>query len=97
MTNQGRILGARRTQGILISLHVIVPERALGVIGFADLPVAVRVFEPLGEAGELLLLADMQEEFQDVRTVFEEFGLEIADLLVARLAGRPRRSLYARA
>src|SRR5208337_4575949 len=43
--------------------------------------------EALSEARELFFLADMEEEFQDCRSVFGEQGLEVANALVAGGAG----------
>src|SRR5262249_37067524 len=58
----GRVLRARLLHGVLERLDVGGPELALGVVGLADLPVAPGVLEPLVEAGELLLRADMEVE-----------------------------------
>jgi hypothetical protein len=65
----GRVLAAGLAQRLFVGFDVVGPELALGVVAFADFPVARRVVEPLLEALELLLGADVQEELEDARAV----------------------------
>ena len=58
-----RVTRAGRGEDILVRLHIIVPKRALGIIGFANFPIPGRIVKPARKSRELLLLADMQEEF----------------------------------
>ena len=81
------MLGAGCAHRVLERLDVVIPQRPFEIVGFADLPVAVRVIEALRETGELFLPADVQEEFEDSHAVFGEQRLEVADALVARHPG----------
>jgi hypothetical protein len=54
-----RVTRAGRREGILERLHIIVPKRALGIVRFANFPIARWIVKPLRESRELLLLADM--------------------------------------
>src|SRR5271169_4618419 len=83
-----RVTHTRRTQRIFESGYIVVPKIALGIVGFADLPVVCRIVEPLLEARELLSLADMQKEFQDSGSTLEKLGLEVADAIVTCAPGR---------
>src|SRR6516165_11777655 len=47
----GRMLGAGRCNSVLVRLHILWPQLALGVVAFADLPMPRRVLEPLREPG----------------------------------------------
>src|SRR5271166_777013 len=83
-----RIAGAGGAHRVLERLDVLVPQRSLGIVGLADLPVARRVVEALRKARELLLLADVEEKFQDRSSVLGEQGLKVANALVAGGPGR---------
>src|SRR5208337_3465333 len=78
-----RIAGAGGVHRVLERLNVVVPQCPLRIVGFADFPVARRVVEALRETRKLLLLADVEEELEDRRSVFGEQGLEVANALVA--------------
>src|SRR5271166_3865848 len=83
-----RLAGAGGVHRVLERLDVVVPQLPFGIIGFADLPVARRVIKALRETCELLLLADVEEEFEDRGPIFGEQCLEVADAPVARGPGR---------
>src|SRR5207248_3249570 len=74
-----RILSAGPRKRLLVGLHVLWPQRAIGVIGLADLPLALRILETLPEAVELLVLADVQEDLDDVCPAVDQVVFEIAD------------------
>ena len=59
----GSPLRARQRNGILVSLDVLRPQFALGVVALADLPLPRRIIEALLEALKLLLRADMEINF----------------------------------
>ena len=60
-----RLAGTGGADRIFERCDVVVPQRALGIVGLANLPVPLRILQPLGKARELSFLADVQEEFQD--------------------------------
>ena len=78
-----RMRGAGFRQGLFIRFDVFRPQLALRVVRLADLPVAGGIVEPLLEALELLLGADMQEELENARAVQCQQFLEVVDQLVA--------------
>jgi hypothetical protein len=59
---------------------------AVGVVRLADLPLPRRVFEPLAEALQLLVAADVEEELDDPGSALRQQRLELGD---AREAGAP--------
>ena len=61
----GRVLGRGALQRLVEGGEVVVEVGALLVVGIADLPLPVRVVEPLGKAPQLLLLRDDQAELED--------------------------------
>ena len=67
-----RLVGAGGADRILECFDIIVPQRPLGIVGFADLSVPLRILQPVGKARELFFLADVQEEFQDRRPVVSQ-------------------------
>ena len=73
----GRTLRAGHSHGILIGLDVLRPQLALGVVAFADLPMPRRIIESLLEAQQLLLGADVEEEFQDSGSVARQHCFEV--------------------
>src|SRR6266436_4961745 len=79
----GRSVGAAFPQGVLISLHVVIPELALQVVTFTDLPLLSRIVEPFFETNELLVLADVQKEFEDVRAAVGQLFFEVINVIVA--------------
>src|SRR5262245_19932212 len=79
----GRFLGAGQPQCVLECLGIVVPQFALGIVAFADLPIPLRIIEPGSEALQLFLRADMEEELDDFHAVFAEQFLELPDPGVA--------------
>ena len=78
----GCVLHARLANGFFVGGDVIVPQLPLRIVVFTDLPVTGRVVETLTEPQELLLGADVQEEFENVRAVLEKILFEIIDQLI---------------
>ena len=70
-------MGAGGADCILKRSKVIVPSLPLGIVGFANLPVTIWIFESFGEARELLFLADMQEKLEDRRAteIYGSWGI----------------------
>src|ERR1700738_168009 len=83
-----RVASAGGIDRVLERRDVIVPQRPLEIVGLADLPVPLRILQPLGKARELFFLADIQEEFQDRGAIVGQPGLELTDAFVA---GGPSR------
>src|SRR5580698_1089418 len=65
----GSVVGAGLAKDGFIGANVVVPEFALAVVVFADLPVAGGIVEAFFEALELLFWADVEKEFEDARVV----------------------------
>ena len=61
--------GGGALQGLVEGVEIVVEEGALLVVGVADLPLPVRIVQPLGEAAQLLLLGDHEAELEDRRAV----------------------------
>src|ERR1700683_3584859 len=61
----GRFLGAGGGDAFPIDLHVLVPEFAFLDIGQAELPILVRIVDAGEETLALLVLGEMEEEFDD--------------------------------
>ncbi len=87
------VLRARPFHSVLERLDVVRPQLALRVVGLADFPVPRRVIEPLLEALELLLGADVEIELENARAVLDEHFLEVVDQLVAVRPHRLRDQL----
>ena len=68
---------------VLIGGLVFAPQRALGDVAHLELPVLCRLFQPGKKAFALLLLGDMQEEFQDHGAVAREIALDRGNILKA--------------
>src|SRR5262245_61962223 len=56
------LLRGRRRERVLVSVHVVRPERALREVGRGKLPVLLGTLEALEEPPFLLVLRDVQEE-----------------------------------
>jgi len=89
----GRSLRAGQGHGVLIRIHVLRPQLALGIVAVTDLPIPRRIVESLGEAGQLLLRADVEVELQDARAVCHQHLLEVVDQVVAFRPHRMRDEL----
>src|SRR5262245_45090585 len=70
---------------VLVGGHVIVPESPLFDVADRELPVLLRILEPLEEALLLLLLRYVEEELADDDSVTSQIFLEVANVLVALL------------
>ena len=79
----GRPFGAGVVEGVLEGVHVVVPEGALFGVVDGELPVLLGRVDAREEALLLLLLRDVEEEFEDVDAVADEVVLEVVDLLEA--------------
>src|SRR5271157_456622 len=75
--------GAGRRQAVWIRPHGMAPEHSIGQVRRGELPVLVRLVEPLEEPPLLLVLRHLQEEHEDDRPVPGEVPLERVDVLVA--------------
>src|SRR5262249_29391337 len=73
------LCGARLLQYVFVRLTILRPPVALGVVRFADLPVALGILEPIAKAPALLLRADVQVELEDPCAVLGEQSLETVD------------------
>ena len=93
MTNQGACSVLHLLERVFEGLGVGVPERALGVVALADLPVAGRIVDALLEAPQLLLGIDVEVELEDVGAVVVQHLLEVVDVLVALRPDRLRHHL----
>ena len=76
----GSPLGARGTDRFFVSLHVVIPEGSFGDIGRRELPVLLRVLEPLDQPLALLLFGDVQEKLEDQGAVAAEVVLKRIDI-----------------
>jgi hypothetical protein len=75
----GCVLGARPFDGVLEGLDVVRPQFALRVVRFADFPVPLRIIEPLFEALELFLWANVEIELENPGAALLERLLEAID------------------
>src|SRR5438046_10608375 len=66
----GSMLGARFVKHVLEGLDVVPPIFAFFVIRVTDLPLTIRFIQSLLEPGELFLLRNMQEKFENRCVVF---------------------------
>ena len=67
----GRVIRAGPAQHLLEGGDVVVPVRALLVVGFADLPLPGRIIQPLLKTGQLLFLGDVEEKLENRRFVLD--------------------------
>ena len=65
-----------------VRLRVVAEMRALREVGRRELPVFGRVVEPVEQSLFLLVLGDVQEDFDDARAVAMKMSLERVDVLV---------------
>ena len=86
----GGVLGRAVVQGILERLLVIVPEGAFLYVRRGELPALVRVIQAGLETPFLLVLGDVQEEFEDRYAVEREVTLEVVDLDRSALSRCPQ-------
>ena len=70
---------------VLIGVVVVVPEGALLGVARRKLPVLLRSLDPFQESLLLLLLRDVEEEFQDHDAVVREVLFEVVDVLEATI------------
>ena len=73
------IARARRAQAFLVGLHIVLPEFAFLDIGRAELPVLVWLVDAGKEALALLILREMEEEFDNASPVGVEMSFQIRD------------------
>src|ERR1019366_1944495 len=69
-------------EGVFVSGHVFIPKFPLVGIRLGDLPSSLRFIDALFEALFLLVLADVQEEFQYLHVVFAQRLFKLVDLVV---------------
>ena len=69
----------RRAKAFLISLHILLPERAFLQVRKGELPVLLRVIDALEEALALLLLREVEVELDDAGSVSMEVSLQVHD------------------
>ena len=93
MTCQGAHSVEQRFEHRLVGGLEVVPELAVVEVGGIELPALVRLVEARLQALALLVLRDVQHEFEDRRAVLDEHLLEGVDLAVARLDLLGRREL----
>ena len=77
----GRFPAAGGADRGLIGIHVFVPELALSDVIHGELPLLGGLVEPGQETPALLLLRDMQEEFEYDDTVVGKMSLKGANIL----------------
>src|SRR5512135_19699 len=80
-----RVGGCRMADHVLVGLHVFLPVAALAHVRGRELPVLVRVVQPLEKAPFLLGARHVQEELEEQEAVACEIALEIGDVLEALL------------
>ncbi|MGB7758804.1 MAG: HAD-IC family P-type ATPase [Bryobacteraceae bacterium] len=93
-----RVMGARRLQASLVSLHVMLPIFPLVNVRGAEFPVLVGLINALEESLPLLFLRKVEEYFDSSRSVAIEVALQVPDgaiplrpdsFLVAQLFRKP--------
>src|ERR1700691_6687145 len=78
-----RVSGACRVEAFLIGRHVLLPEFSLGNVGTAEFPVLFRFVDACQEALALLLLGEVEVEFDDACSVLMQVSLQIRDRAIA--------------
>src|SRR5437879_11070323 len=76
-----RYRGGGVSDDVLIHGLVSIPQRALGDISHRKFPVLRRLVQPVEKPLALLLLRDVEEEFEDDRAIAREVALEPANIL----------------
>ena len=80
-----RGLRAGSAQTVLVNLDVLVPELSLAEVGLTEFPILVRLIDPCQKAFSLLLLREMEVEFEDTGSVALEVILQVDDETVPPL------------
>ena len=80
--------GARRTEALLIGFHVLLPEFPLLDVSEGEFPVLFRLVDALQKTLSLLLLREMEVEFDNARSVAVEMFLEMHDGTIPVLPDR---------
>ena len=80
-----RVFGGRMTDRVLVGLDELVPQLALLDVVEGELPPLFGIVDAREEALQLLLLGNVEEEFERHGAVAGEVQLEIVDVLVALL------------
>ena len=75
----GRVISARRAEAFLVGLRVVVPEFALLQIRVAEFPIFLGVVDTFEKALALLLLREVEKDFDDASPVDVEVLFEIVD------------------
>src|SRR5664279_1705539 len=65
----GRVLGAGRVQASLKRLHILLPVLPLMNVREAELPVLLRIINPLAESLALFVLREMEEDLDNLGAV----------------------------
>ena len=86
----GRVLRAGLREHVFIRIDVVIPELALLEVRVGELPMLLRVVQPRLQPTRLLLLRDIEEEFQDDDVILGKRLLEAIDLLDPLLDDLPR-------
>ena len=74
-----RVISARRAEAFLVGLRVVVPEFALLQIRVAEFPIFLGVVDTFEKALALLLLRQVEKDFDDASSVDIEVLFEIVD------------------
>src|SRR2546427_755774 len=78
-----RIFRAAAGKQVFVGGDVLVPTLSLRGIGFGKFPFLARIVKPLVEAFLLLLLADVQEKFQNRDVVFGQISFKTIDFVIS--------------
>lgn len=71
------------SQHIRISLHIIIPIATLFQIGSRKFPVLCLIFQPCQKASLLFIFRNIQEEFDNNRTILRQIAFIIIYLTIA--------------
>src|SRR5580698_2010350 len=79
------VRAARVFNRVLVCLDVLRPVNALGKVGFADLPMLVRISEAFRKPARLLVAADVQKELENRDVIVSQRPFKVDNLLEALL------------
>src|SRR5438093_8656912 len=78
-TCQGSLPAAGLAQAGFIGLHIVVPEFPLFEVAPAEFPVLIRLVDAGKKAAALLVLGNVEEKFNDARSVAVKMVFQIHD------------------
>ena len=78
-----RMVGMVARQAMLVGVHIVIPKRAFLDVGGAEFPVLSRLFNAREKPFALLILRQVQEEFDDPRARAVQMPFEAVDGTIA--------------